>query len=120
MPTAAAAPDKNAVGNDQNSGAQLSTPAAASDNAAIETTVFCANEAATTKQAAPNTAGMARCQRRSRRASALRPKRFMATMAQPNGMALTRPMAKLPFTPVALTSVGIQKVSPYWPITKQK
>ena len=32
-------------------------------------------------------------------------------------MALIRPMLRLPLTPVALTSVGIQKFRPYWPRT---
>jgi hypothetical protein len=35
-------------------------------------------------------------------------------------MALTRPMVRLPWTPEALTMVGIQKVRPYWPVTKAK
>ena len=39
---------------------------------------------------------------------------------QTNGIALSRPMFRLPFTPVALISVGIQKVRPYCPITKAK
>ncbi|MCY1381499.1 hypothetical protein D9M69_694140 [compost metagenome] len=77
-------------------------------------------EAATVKPTAPIIAGMIRCQRRSRRASALRPNRFIATIAHRNGMALSRPMLKLPCTPVAFTSVGSQKVSAYWPMTKAK
>ena len=72
------------------------------------------------KPTAPSSAGTTRCQRRSRCLSALRPNRFMATTAQMKGMALISPILRLPVTPVALTSVGIQKVSPYWPITKQK
>src|SRR4051812_28566300 len=120
MPTAAAEPDRKAVGRDQNSGAQVSTPAAATESAITDTIVLSAKLAATTKPAAPISAGITRCQRRSRRASALRPKRFIATIEQPNGIALNRPMFRLPVTPVALISVGIQKVNAYWPITKQK
>ena len=44
----------------------------------------------------------------------------MATTAQMKGIAEIRPILRLPVTPVALTMVGIQKVSPYCPITKQK
>src|SRR4051794_9830020 len=109
MPTAPAAPDRKDVGSDQNSGAQVNTPAAATESATRATAVLLTKEAATMKPPAPISAGMTRCQRRSRRASALRPKRFIATMAHPKGMALNRPMLRLATTPVVLISVGIQK-----------
>src|SRR6266702_6641695 len=120
MPAAAVAPDMNAVGSDQNSGAQVSTPAAASERNAIDTTVLSANEAATVKPIAPNSAGTIRCQRRSRRLSALCPIRFITTIAHRNGIALSRPILNAPVTPVDLTSVGIQNVRPYCPVTNAK
>ena len=47
----------------------------------IDTTVLSANDAATEKPTAPNSAGTIRCQRRSRRLSALWPIRFITTIA---------------------------------------
>src|SRR4029450_4827944 len=120
IPAAAALPRKNEVGSDQKSGAQVSTPAAARERNVIAIAVLFAVTAATTKPTAPQSAGITKCQRRSRCLSALRPHRIMATTATRNGIALRRPVVKLPFTPVAFTSVGIQNVRPYWPITKQK
>ena len=119
MPAAAAVPDRKAVGSDQNSGAQVSTPAAASDRNSSDIAVLSANEAVAAKPMAP-ASGTIRCQRRSRRRSALWPSRFMTTMAHRKGMALSSPILNAPLTPVDLTSVGIQKVSPYWPATKVK
>src|ERR1700751_5658186 len=113
MPAAAVAPDMNAVGSDQNSGAQVSTPAAAIDRDAIDTTVLSANEAAIVKPTAPASAGPIRCQRRSRRLSALWPITFITTIPTRNGIALNRPIWNAPVTPVDLTSVGIQNVNPY-------
>ena len=42
------------------------------------------------------------------------------TIAKRNGMALNRPIVSVSVTPVDLISVGIQNVSPYWPVTKVK
>src|SRR5437870_1044902 len=119
MPAAAPVPARIAVGRAQNRGAQLIAPAAAKDRAQIARIGFPAL-AETTKPAAPIMAGIARCQRRSLVRSALRPSMFMAIRVQTNGMALTRPIWKLPVTPAALTRLGIQKVRPYWPRMKQK
>ena len=113
MDGVAALPRKNEVGSDQNSGAHVSTPAAARERNVIAIAVLFAVRAATTKPTAPQSAGITRCQRRSRCLSALRPHKIMATTATRNGMALRRPVVKLPFTPVAFTSVGIQNVRPY-------
>jgi hypothetical protein len=66
MPAAAPAPARNAVGSDQNSGAQEMVPATAIDSAAMPTAVFVA-VAAVMKPMAAMDAGMARCQRRYRR-----------------------------------------------------
>src|SRR5437764_1444819 len=53
MPTAAAAPDRKDVGSDQNSGAHVNTPAAATESATTATAVLLTKEAATMKPATP-------------------------------------------------------------------
>ena len=73
-----------------------------------------------TKPMAPSSMGRARCQRRSRRRSALRPSRGMQIAAARYGMAVKTPMLKTPLIPAVLIRVGNQKVNPYWPMTQQK
>lgn len=120
MPAAAAVPPRNEVGSDQNSGAQVSTPAAATESATSDSTVEPFHTAARLNPTVPIRAGITRCQRRSRCLSAERPNTFIVTRAARKGIALSRPMVNAPSMPVALMNVGIQKVSAYWPITKQK
>jgi hypothetical protein len=112
-PTAAAVPPRNAVGSDQNSGAQVSTPAAATDRATRDSAVDPAQPAASEKPTAPMRLGTTRCQRRSRRLSAERPSTFIVTSAARNGTALSAPIARLPSMPVDSMNVGIQKVRAY-------
>src|ERR1700692_3017966 len=102
IPAAAAAPDMKAVGSDQNKGAQVSTPAAATESATIDTAVLPANDAATEKPSAAPSAGTIKCQRRSRRFPALYPTTFITTIATRNGMALSKPILSAPLTPVDL------------------
>src|SRR5471032_2261647 len=101
-------------------GAHVSTPAAATESATIDTTVLPANDAATEKPTAAASAGTIRCQRRSRRLSALWPSTFITTIATRNGIALSKPILNAPLTPVDLIKVGIQNVSPYCPVTNAK
>ncbi|MCY1437050.1 hypothetical protein D9M71_531980 [compost metagenome] len=66
------------------------------------------NTPSRTKHAAPTSMVEARCQRRSRWRSELRPSRYMATSATRYGRLLIRPMWRMSSRPKPWISVGIQ------------
>ncbi|KAG1432791.1 hypothetical protein G6F57_022695 [Rhizopus arrhizus] len=89
-------------------------------SARIANTVLPLQTAEKNRPSAPNSAGSATCQRRSRRRSELREIRIMPITANRLGIAVKRPIANGLCTPVLLIRLGIQNPTPYRPITNEK
>ncbi|MDT4855314.1 hypothetical protein FQZ97_896640 [compost metagenome] len=89
-------------------------------SARIARTVLPLQTADNSRPSAPNSAGSATCQRRSRWRSEFREIRIIPITANRLGTAVSRPITSGLCTPVLLISVGIQNPTPYSPITNEK
>ena len=89
----------------------------ASDKATLQRPTHEWTMAVQANPSAPKRAALATCQRRSRLKSELRAKSSIPGTAIRFGMALNHPIRVLERAPASLSTVGIQKLTAYMPIT---
>src|SRR5262249_9545621 len=115
MPAAAAAPPRMEVGVLHDTGRADMMPIVHRVRPVMAAVTLPLAVTLITRPIDPTGHMMAVCQRGSRRRSALRAMRYIATMPKDHGIALIRPTSSGSLTPIALMIVGSQNDTPYRP-----